>query len=261
VTSSAKADRNVAEDWYADSFGALYPLLYAHRTVEAARPEACFAMGKLRLTSDDAALDLCCGNGRHMVALAEGTPHLTGLDYSPTLLNLARKRLRPHARLLRGDMRHLPFPTQFDVVFNFFTSFGYFQSDTENQGVLAEIARVLKPGGRFFMDFLNAPQVADTLVPHSERTAEDLHIVEERWIAPEGPRVNKKTLVRQDGKLLAELGESVRLYTLEELTDSLRAAGLVIDATYGNYAGAPWDKEQPRCILTGHREACHAVLV
>ena len=116
------ADTNIAEDWHQRSFGALYPVLYAHRNVEAAAPEAAFAAQRLGLRPDDRVLDLCCGNGRHMVHLLRHTPRVVGLDYSPDLLALASEQLGNSAGLVRGDMRAVPFGAVFDAVTNFFTS-------------------------------------------------------------------------------------------------------------------------------------------
>ena len=60
-----------------------------------------------------------------------------------------------------GDMLSLPFEREFDAVYSFFTSFGYF-GDDENEQVLAGIARALKPGGRFLLDILEgSPLVAE----------------------------------------------------------------------------------------------------
>ena len=83
-----------------------------------------------------------------------------GLDYSAPLLDLARRRDR-HLFLVRGDMRSLPFSDgSFAAVVNFFTSFGYFLRESENVSVVAEIERVLRPGGAFLCDTFARDYVA-----------------------------------------------------------------------------------------------------
>jgi len=244
----------ISADWFAEAFGALYPVVYAHRTVEAAEPEAAFAVAQLRLRSSDTVLDLCCGNGRHMVHLAPRVRRIIGLDYSAHLLRLARERLGPAALLLRGDMRTLPFREYFDAVANFFTSFGYFLDPEEDGAVARDIARVLKRGGRFFLDYLNPPYVASALLARSEREEAGYRIIEDRWIDARQRRVNKRTTVWQDGKVVAKTGESVRLYSKDELAALLGGAGLEIEAIFGDYAGTPLDDTQPRMIVAGHKE-------
>lgn len=66
-------------------------------------------------------------------------------------------------------MRDLPLTGGFDAVVNLFTSFGYFEEDEEQVKVLREIYRMLKPGGKFVIDYLNPAYVIRHLVPHSTR--------------------------------------------------------------------------------------------
>ena len=243
----------VEKDWFVSAFDALYPVIYAHRTVEAATREAVFAMEQLGLDSSSVVLDLCCGNGRHMVHLLHQTRHVTGLDYSSDLLGFARTELGSTARLLRGDMRAIPFVEAFDAVANFFTSFGYFQDEAENQAVAQGIARALKPQGRFFMDYLNPDYVRQHLEPESERCAQDYIITERRWIDDITERVNKVTRVYRDGALVNESSESVRLYAPAALGHLLSEAGLLVESRFGDYDGSPVCPEKPRQILVGSR--------
>jgi len=252
VPDTGKDTPDIAEDWYARAFGSLYPMLYAHRSVEAAAPEAAFAIEELSLSPADRVLDLCCGAGRHMVYLKQRTPCLTGVDYSPQLLDLARQQLGSCARLIRADMRALPFAGAFDALTNFFTSFGYFD-DAGNAQTVRCMARALRPGGRFFMDYLNAPYAEKALQPRTERTIESLHVVETRWIVGSPRRINKRTEVIEDGATVHRGEESVRLYLPEEILALLRQFGLEIDRTFGDYEGQPLNPGQPRMIMVGHR--------
>lgn len=255
MNADTPEERAIAPDWYRHTFGALYPVVYAHRTPEAATLEAVFAAECTQLHKTDAVLDLCCGGGRHMAALIGKTDTLTGLDYSTDLLRLAKEALPAHARLVRADMRNLPFADDFDVVLNFFTSFGYFPAREENLSVLREMARVLRPGGRFFFDYFNAEHTQRYLRPRSERMTQAYRIVEQRWIDATLRRVNKFTEVWNEECRVAQFGESVRLYTAGELIGMLEEAGLEPDAQFGDYEGHPIAVEYPRVIVAGHRKA------
>jgi len=243
----------VEEDWYASAFDALYPVVYAHRTVEAAAPESAFAIQQLRLCDSCAVLDLCCGNGRHMKHLLRHTPRVIGLDYSPVLLGLAQRLLGGDGALLRGDMRAIPFNESFDAVANFFTSFGYFTNEAENLAVAEGIARALKPRGRFFMDYLNPVHVAANLEGESSRMAGDYEIIERRWLDNETCRVNKTMVVQLDGVEVNRSSESVRLYEQDELVALLDSAGLKVEAIYGDYEGSKVADNLPRQIVVGTR--------
>jgi ubiquinone/menaquinone biosynthesis C-methylase UbiE len=97
-------------------------------------------------------LDLGCGTGRLLERLATDFPHLqgTGLDLSSKMLQVARLSNRNHPRLIfiEGKAEALPFgDNQFDAVFNSI-SFLHYQ---EPKQVLQEVARVLSPGGHFYL--------------------------------------------------------------------------------------------------------------
>ena len=57
----------ITPDWYEQAFDALYPIVYARRSIEAAKAEAEFAAEQVGVTRQDDLLDLCCGSGRHLV--------------------------------------------------------------------------------------------------------------------------------------------------------------------------------------------------
>ena len=131
--------------WYLQSFRGDYSEIYTHRSDEQAAREVAFVVPTLGLEAGQRVLDLCCGNGRHLQALAGHGLQLVGLDRSAELLAEARDRLPADVTLLQSDMRHVPVNGGFDAVLNFFTSFGYFQDPADNQQVLQSIARALRP--------------------------------------------------------------------------------------------------------------------
>lgn len=84
-----------------------------------------------------------------------------GLDASERLLALDGARY-PDVRLERRDMRELAYRSEFDAVVNWFTSFGYFDSAT-NDALLASLARALRRGGRLLLDIHNPARLARIL--------------------------------------------------------------------------------------------------
>jgi SAM-dependent methyltransferase len=96
-------------------------------------------------------LDLCCGPARHAEPLSRAGRQVIGVDVDAAALHDARKRA-PDASFVRGDMRALPLPAgAVDAVICMWQSFGQFDAAT-NQSVLAEIRRVLLPGGLAILD-------------------------------------------------------------------------------------------------------------
>ncbi|WP_337588938.1 class I SAM-dependent methyltransferase [Gorillibacterium massiliense] len=115
------------ERWYERSFGRDYLLVYKHRDFQRAQAEVHEMVRWLSLKPGVEVLDLCCGMGRHSMALADAGYQVTGVDLSDVLLAEAR-RLDPAGRMkwVKGDMRRIPLSGPFDAVVNLFTSFGYF---------------------------------------------------------------------------------------------------------------------------------------
>ena len=100
-------------------------------------------------------LDLCCGQGRHTLSLAQKYPRVKfhGHDQSDYLIDLAQKRnTHKNARFTVGDCREIPAEKQFDLVLLMGNSFGYFENDEGDVRVLEEIQRVLKVGGVLCVD-------------------------------------------------------------------------------------------------------------
>jgi len=237
--------------WYKEWFGEEYLELYAHRNADEADRHLDFVERHLapKLPKPVAVLDLACGAGRHTQALRNRGYRTFGIDLSLTLL--AHPTRVPSTA---GDMRQLPFKeSTFDWVLNFFTSFGYFERERENFRVLEEIARVLAPGGRFLIDFLNRDVVIAGLKPQEEQTIAGRKVSIERWYDEDTRRINKRMRLETPGKPNRTYIESVRAYSRDEVTIGARWAGLQVDALYGNFSGEPFDRDSQRLILVGQK--------
>jgi demethylmenaquinone methyltransferase/2-methoxy-6-polyprenyl-1,4-benzoquinol methylase len=102
------------------------------------------------------ALDLACGTGDIAFAVADRGARTTGLDITHRMLQLARLR-KGSVTFLTGDMTSLPFASRtFDLVT---TGYGL-RNVPDLDAALAEIARVLKPGGRLLSLDFNKPESA-----------------------------------------------------------------------------------------------------
>ncbi len=101
----------------------------------------------------DAGLDLCCGTGAAMAVIRRHCRRrVTGIDFSQGMLEVARQRTSDAPgdaplEFVRGDVLAMPFAEAFDLAVCF-GAFGHILQQDEPRFV-AEIARVLRPGGRF----------------------------------------------------------------------------------------------------------------
>ena len=117
----------------------LTPFRTPSRALLAARP----FLGEAKVPH---ALDLCCGTGAAFELLGPLCDACFGIDASAGMLAEAQRRW-PTARLVRGDVLALPFAERFELV-TCFGAFGHILEEDEPR-LVDEIARVLRPGGRF----------------------------------------------------------------------------------------------------------------
>ena len=227
-------------EWYKVAFGDIYPLVYPHRDeAEAARVAARLLplIGAARPL-----LDVACGNGRYMRPLAAAGVDAYGADLSTYLLADAVANGGLGGRVVCCDMRALPFRDgAFGVAINMFTSFGYFDDDADNAAALREVARVLRVGGTFVLDFLNAGRVRGGVAGPTRRTAGDTVVDESRELSADGRVLTKRVVVRWSGREPVEYVERVRLYDRDDLGALLAGASLAERATYGDYDLGPFD--------------------
>jgi SAM-dependent methyltransferase len=237
--------------WFQAAFGAMYPIVYAHRDDEAAAREAEFARNVLAIGPEHRVLDLACGDGRHLAAFSSLGISAVGVDLSDALL--ARARVRGLI-VVRADLRSLPFRSAaFDHATSFFTSFGYFETEEENLHVLREAARVLRGGGRLLLDVPDRDALERGLVPKSEFQREGLRMQCER--ALERGRVRKRVKVLNGrGEEVARFEESVRIYSLPELEAALDRTGFRPVSNHGGFDGRPVGKGE-RYLVAAERNA------
>lgn len=244
--------RHPRTDWYREWFGEEYLALYPHRNVEEARAAVRLVLSVYD-QPDGPVLDLACGAGRHLQEFEAHGVYTVGLDLSWPLLLRARRGTESPT-LVQGDMRDLPLADgSFALVVNFFTSFGYFSDPEEDRQVLSEIRRVLRSGGGFALDFLNAPRVRSNLVARDERRIGDRRILQERQLEEGGTVVSKVIrILEPDAEDASETyHERVRLYEPEQLRHMLAQADFTTEHVYGDYSGVPLQADSPRCILMG----------
>ena len=208
------------------------------------------------LRPEDLIADICCGMGRHLLPLMALGHRLVGLDFSPMMLRLAREmgaRAGLSPTLTQGAAQALPFAAQtFDVVLNLFNSFGYLPTDDENQRVLDEAARCLKPGGRFFLDTRNKTHQI-IYAPYREvmRVGRREYVMRCRYDR-EAQRLESDWFDGNDQSRLVHQA-SIRLYGPDELATMLAEAGLEIVARYGGYDGKDFEGWERELLLLCHK--------
>ena len=142
--------------WYDDFFTEL-PNTFWRAAVppEATKAEIDFLVSTVGLRPGDSVLDVCCGSGRHALELARRGYRVTGIDVSAEAIAYARQTAGDEGLavdLRVGDMRGLPTDVQADLAICMGNAFGYLEHEG-TQAFLADLARIVRPGGALVLDY------------------------------------------------------------------------------------------------------------
>lgn len=99
---------------------------------------------------------------------------MLGVDLSPNSISSAREHESKGLRFAVHDMRQIIPNIQFSTIFNLFTSFGYFDENSDNIKMLDSVHHMLIKDGLLIIDFMNATKVIDSLVEAETKTVKDI---------------------------------------------------------------------------------------
>lgn len=239
-------------EWFKSWFDTeYYHLLYNKRNDAEARSFIEALFGYLSLSKGSLVADIACGKGRHSKVMAESGMTVHGYDLSCNSIDFANSQNWPHCRFSVHDMRQPYQEKNFDAAFNLFTSFGYFDSDSEDQAAIDHVYEMLKTGGLFVQDYLNTvpiiknlpyegAEIRDHLKFHISKNFDGCHIV--------------KTIHFTDNGQSFQFNEKVKSYSPEQLQMLHKNAGFTPVAVFGDYRLQPFSlSESPRIIIVSKK--------
>jgi D-alanine-D-alanine ligase len=216
----------VKADWWRDIFNANY-LRTDGDVVEdpdITEAEIDAFLGLVDVGQDACILDLCCGQGRHLLELAKrGFTNLYGVDRSHYLISRAKRVARQQgfaATFREGDARKLRYrENTFDLVYLAGNSFGYFESAEDDIAVLAELRRLLKPGGQLLIDFTDGDFLRDNFEARSwEWIDKHYFVCRERSLSKDHDRLVSREVITHSKKgVVADQFYAERLYNADQL--------------------------------------------
>jgi SAM-dependent methyltransferase len=224
------------EGWFTDWFNSsYYHALYQHRDDTEALQFIHNLLAYLKPKPHSTMLDIACGKGRHSKALFDAGFDIEGIDLSPASIEAASSMETNGLSFSVHDMRETFKQNYFDYAFNFFTSFGYFNSDEEHQLAIYAMSNNLKAGGTLVLDYLNVGIVDPSIDVATETQIDTFNFQTKKW---QNHLFLYKEIKVIDVLTKEELGvfeEKVRKYTLHDFNIFMQKAGLSIVATFGNY--------------------------
>lgn len=254
-------------EWFKTWFSSPnYLELYKHRDIKDAGRIIRLFFNNIKLNRPANILDLACGNGRHSILFAKKGFNVTGIDLSKYLIEEAKKALKnefgKYKDLLQfeiKDMRNIDHDTEFDLVVNLFTSFGYFKKDSDNEKVIKGISKALKRGGYFLFDFFNNTYLERNLIPCDIKKFDNKSAVQLRAI--------KNNTVEKDIYIFSKFKngfynpepihfkEKIKLYSSDHFRKLFTKYNLSIIYKFGNYDGSRFNKiNSKRLIIIAQKE-------
>ena len=237
-------------NWYANWFNShYYHILYNNRDEKEAEFFIDNLIKRLNLVTPSKLIDIACGKGRHATYFNTKGFDVTGVDLSQNSIEHAIRQSikKKNLSFKVHDMRELYKANHFDVATNLFTSFGYFEDETDEQKAINSISQSLKANGLLIIDFMNVNKVVDNLVVKEQKIIQSITFnikrkVEDHYII--------KDIEILDSNKKYEFQEKVKALNLDHFTTFVNEAGLKIIDIFGNYSLDRFDtKKSNRLIL------------
>lgn len=230
------------EAWFSTWFDSpYYHILYQHRDMQEAQLFMDRLLAYLHPKPHERILDLACGKGRYSRYLSQKGYNVTGIDLSEQSINYARQYENERLHFARHDMREVFRPNGFDFILNLFTSFGYFETDTENVVALRATAESLQPGGKLVIDFMNTEKVIDELVAEEEKQVGGINFKITRGV--ENGFIVKHIRFSDEGQDYTYV-ERVRALRQEDFLEYFGMVQLRLVDTFGDYELRPYNQEK-----------------
>jgi SAM-dependent methyltransferase len=203
-----------------------------------------------------AVLDLACGPGRHSVAFAQRRFAVTGVDRSSFLLGKAGERAAGAGVTVEwvlDDMRGFVRPAAFDLACNIFTSFGYFEDESDDMRVLRNVHASLKDSGVFVIELVGKERVARSWqnVLWTEH-ADGSVLIQRPKVVKDWCRIENEWIVLRDGRTQSFRFEH-SIYSGREIRDRLLASGFREVQLFGGLDGSPYGLDSLRLAAVARK--------
>ncbi|MBF9253027.1 class I SAM-dependent methyltransferase [Pontibacter sp. 172403-2] len=235
------------DEWFTTWFDSpYYHILYNNRNASEARQFMDNLLTYLHPKPHDKILDLACGKGRHSVYLNQKGYNVTGIDLSEQSIAYAKQFENDRLHFAVHDMREVYEPETFDFILNLFTSFGYFDNETENVVALVAVTQSLKYGGKLVIDFMNTDLTIAGLVAEEEKEVQGITFKIHRGV--EKGFIVKTIRFADQGRDYCFV-ERVRALREEDFLEYFAMAKLRLADVFGDYNLNAYDADKSERMI------------
>jgi SAM-dependent methyltransferase len=214
-------------------------------------------------TGNPRCLDQCCGFGRISLEMARRGFRVTGVDITETYLETAKDDAayeKLPAEFVREDVRSFCRTDYFDLVYNVYTSFGYFEDPADDLRVVENAFASLKPGGVYVIetlgkeiavrDFVQADwfERAGFYVLTAYEAADSWSSLKNRWVL-----ISQQDQGEIKRGSIIEKQFTQRLYSADTLQRLFRDSGFRTVETYGGWDSRNYNEDALALIAVGRK--------
>jgi len=232
-----KIEKKWFEQWFDSPY---YHLLYKNRDEVEAEKFIKNLIAFLQPPSGSIMLDVACGKGRHSIYLNKLGYNVDGFDLAENSIIVAKKQEAKNLKFYVNDIRKPLKINHYNYAFNLFTSFGYFEDETDNLLAIYAISESLKTDGILVLDFMNVTKVVNNLQEKETKIINDNTFLIKRSFFN---NFIIKDIDINDKGITHHFQEKVKAITLADFRTYFNAANLKIEAIFGNYNLTSFDEK------------------
>lgn len=221
------------KEWFQNWFNSpYYHILYNQRNDKEAELFIDNLCNDLKPNIDCRLLDIACGRGRHAIYLNKKGFDVTGIDLSFSSIKYASQFENERLHFFVHDMRNLFYINYFDIAFNLFTSFGYFETQKDHVNALKSFRKSLKADGTLVLDYFNSEKIKRNLTKKEVKRVDKIDFNINKHI--EDGKIIKSIDFEHGGKAYA-FQERVNAFSLADFQKLLTLSGFKIVKYFGDY--------------------------
>ena len=229
-------------NWFDSKY---YHILYKDRDHDEARKFITKLLEHLNLKKSMTILDAACGKGRHSIEIEKLGYKVTGIDLSKNSIKHAKQFENLNLKFKIHDIS-IPLGIKFNVVFNLFTSFGYYNRENDLKTLLS-IEENLKDDGVGVIDFFNIHNVKKNLIEQENIIRDNINFNISRKTKD---KLVEKNISFEDNSIKYSYKETVNGLNLNDFKNYFKKTNLEINEIFGDYELNKFDLNySPRLII------------
>lgn len=226
------------QNWFSSPY---YHILYHQRNDEEAEFFIDNLCTFLKPAENFQLLDIACGRGRHAVYLNKKGYDVTGIDLSNASIKFAKQFENENLQFYVHDMRYTFYINYFNIAFNLFTSFGYFETENDHIKALKAFHKSLKKSGILVLDYFNSEKIMRNLAHQEVKHIDGIDFYIIKKIA--NGKIIKSISFEHKNKDFA-FKEEVKAFTKSDFERMFEKSGFRILNHFGDYALNPFDENK-----------------